>query len=218
MTRPHQQSGLTKNLVVSKPIPLEFLQLGAFNLGAETRKVEGEGLRKSRFSFWKETAPVYPFVISHAAVHGKRSYTLFANSDATRKRWQEALKDAIGLREAQQQANRVSGTVLFVSGGSLTRPFRFQLFAFERIGDSLFKSLTTSVPVNSPLRNQTNAFTGKITCAARFTLRGKSYLAIDCPLGVYVGYASQPKCTSEFERPMASRSSMCSSSEGPQRV
>ncbi|KAG9039251.1 hypothetical protein FRB95_011836 [Tulasnella sp. JGI-2019a] len=177
MGQRRDHNGISRFLVVSRPIPLEFLRLGSFKLPTETRKVTTpDGEPRSRISTFftnKDSTPAYPFVVSHAALQGKRRYTLCANSDSVRRKWYDSLRDAIGLRDAQQQANR--------------------LFAVETLADNLFRSLTALVPLSSPLRKKSNYFTGKITCAARFALHGRNYIALGCSTGVFVGYASQPK-------------------------
>ncbi|KAG8890813.1 hypothetical protein FRB98_004858 [Tulasnella sp. 332] len=180
MTRRHDHSGLVQFVVVSRPIPLEFLQLGSFRLPAESRKVptSPDGETRSRLTSLfgnntKDQAAAFPFAISHKALDGRRSYTLYANSDSVRRKWMDSLNDAIGLREAQQQANR--------------------LFAVETLADNMFRSPTVAVPPGSPLRKKPNYYTGKITCAARFALSGRNYIAVGCAVGVFVGYASQPK-------------------------
>lgn len=120
MTKPEIRAGITQNIVVSRPIPLDFLRLDSFRLPAERRKVDtfAEGMGppeppakgKSLLGLgrlFNDSVPVYPFMIHHASLHSKRRYTLFASSDSQRKKWEEAFREAIGLRRAQQEANQV---------------------------------------------------------------------------------------------------------------
>lgn len=121
MTRPEVRSGITRFVVTSRPIPLDFLRVDSFNLPTEQRKVDdadengGVAPRKSLLGLgglgrlWKDGVPVYPFTIHHASLHSKRRYTFYASSDSNRKKWKDAFDEAIGLRKAQQEANRVSG-------------------------------------------------------------------------------------------------------------
>lgn len=113
MTRPEVRAGVTRNVVTSRPIPLDFLRLGSFSLPAETRKVDDEGrtTKKSILGigniFKDSSIPVYPFMINHASLHSKRRYTLYASSEGNRRKWREAFDEAIIIRRTQQDANRV---------------------------------------------------------------------------------------------------------------
>ena len=92
--------------VFLKPIPLSFLCLGTFDSHPETRKEKAEdgGLLDS---FRHQHISIYPFTIYHGASKLGRRYTLYANSEAVRKKWQVALVDALGVHRVRQEANMV---------------------------------------------------------------------------------------------------------------
>ena len=87
-------------------MPLSFLRLGSFDSPAETRKekMEEGGLLDS---FRSQNIPVYPFTIYHAANRSARRYTLYVASEAIRKKWYDALVDAIGVHKVRQDSNMV---------------------------------------------------------------------------------------------------------------
>jgi len=92
--------------IFNKPIPLSFLCLGTFDSPPETRKEKAEdgGLLDS---FRHQHISVYPFTIYHAANKLGRRYTLYANSEGVRKKWHDALVDALGVHRVRQEANMV---------------------------------------------------------------------------------------------------------------
>ncbi|KAG8964003.1 hypothetical protein FRC00_004149 [Tulasnella sp. 408] len=175
MTRPEVRSGVTRNVVTSRPIPLDFLRLGSFTLPAETRKVDDEGkvTRKSILGIGKifkdSSVPVYPFIFNHASLDSKRRYTLYASSEGNRRKWRDAFDEAIIIRRTQQDANR--------------------LFVVESISDTVFRSVTSLVPATSPLRKSASHFTGRLSTAARFSIGGRSCLVAGCDSGIYMSYA-----------------------------
>ncbi len=119
MTRPEVRAGITRYVVISRPIPLEFLRIDSFSLSTETRKIDdsdepGSPGKKSRFGLGKlfrDSVTVYPFMIHHASLHSKRRYTLFAKSEAERRKWKEMIEEALFLRKTQQETNKVSASL-----------------------------------------------------------------------------------------------------------
>jgi hypothetical protein len=90
-----------------KPIPLQYLRLGAFDSPAESRKMradDGRILESLRFHH----VQLYPFTIYHASAKGSRRYTLYANSESAREKWYEKLVDAIGVNKVRGEANMVN--------------------------------------------------------------------------------------------------------------
>jgi len=117
MTKKEEHNGVTRYNAVSRPIPLEMLVLGPFNSPSFTRRDDGEGERGILSSIRnkvKESRTVYPFTVWHAtAATSRRRYTLVANSEAIREKWHSHLKDAIFLRQAQQDANKVPHSIIW---------------------------------------------------------------------------------------------------------
>jgi hypothetical protein len=103
-----------KRHVVSRPIPLEYLRLGAFDEPTERRGERPE--HQSRLNFKSEYRPVWPFTIYHASAKSNRRYTLFADSEKGRRKWQEALSNALLIRKVNQESNMVSAPPI---GGKL---------------------------------------------------------------------------------------------------
>jgi len=98
-----------------QPIPLELLTLGSFHDPPQSRRV---GLLRTFRSERHEssTTPasdsesrtVYPFTFSFMGsgqLGGQ--YTLWADSEASRKEWQQKLLHAKALRSADIEANKV---------------------------------------------------------------------------------------------------------------
>ncbi|KAI0661715.1 hypothetical protein C8Q70DRAFT_673507 [Cubamyces menziesii] len=94
-----RSSTVTKNHVVSRPIPLEYLRLGIFDGAPESRKEkaeEGSGILERVRSRYR---PMYPFTVYHASSKMNRRYTLYAPSEELRKMWYDALVETIAIRE-----------------------------------------------------------------------------------------------------------------------
>jgi Pleckstrin homology domain len=89
----------------SKPIPLEYLQLASFNEAPEVRRERADSGSFINMSSTKQN--LYPFTIYHAGAKSTRRYTLYAQTATARDKWHKALVDAIGLRRARQDANKV---------------------------------------------------------------------------------------------------------------
>lgn len=104
-----------------QPIPLEYLRLGSFEGPPEVRKERAEN--GSFISLSSTKLNMYPFTIYHADASTSRQYTLYTQTSTSRANWQDALVDAIGVRKAIQDANKVlvsphpSSTSLIKSSG-----------------------------------------------------------------------------------------------------
>ncbi|KAF8506144.1 hypothetical protein BU17DRAFT_101003 [Hysterangium stoloniferum] len=165
ITRPDPRSGAKE--IVSRPIPLEYLRLGPFNGPTDSRREErpeGGGLFQSII---KPTRPMFPLVIYHASSPARR-YTLYASSEALRKKWKEVLSDTLGVRKAVMDANK--------------------WFATDSIDDGSFRWRTVNVPSSSR-----ELFTGKISSATVFSSGGKNFTAVATPMGIYVDIRGHAK-------------------------
>jgi RHO1 GDP-GTP exchange protein 1/2 len=89
-----------------QPIPLEYLQLASFNEPPEVRRERADS--GSFISMGSAKQNVYPFTIYHVGAKSTRRYTLYAQTATARDKWYQALVDAIGLRRARQDANKVT--------------------------------------------------------------------------------------------------------------
>ncbi|THH20762.1 hypothetical protein EW146_g670 [Bondarzewia mesenterica] len=160
-----RSNGAIRRLVVSRPVPLEYLRLGSFNDPPDTRRERSEdgGILQS-LSYARQD--VYPFTIYHAAAKLKRRYTLWAPTVSVRKKWHDALVDAIGVRKVRQDSN--------------------MWFAQQQVNDGVFRVASPRVPYNS-----TAKLTGQVTFAAPFSSGGKNFLSVGCASGIYVGVRGQ---------------------------
>ncbi|OCH94369.1 hypothetical protein OBBRIDRAFT_141319 [Obba rivulosa] len=167
-----RSSTVTRNSVVSRPIPLEYLRLAAFDGSPETRKERSEdgGLFES---FRTRVRPVYPFTIYHASAKSTRRYTLYAGTEELRREWYSALVDALGVRKVRQDSN--------------------MWFAPHAINEGYFKYTITSSLSSTP-------FTGRITAAAPLSAGGKNFIAVGCPTGVYVALRGEASSSQAFRK------------------
>ncbi|KAF7316832.1 hypothetical protein HMN09_00416400 [Mycena chlorophos] len=124
-----QTNGTVKRYLVSRPIPLSYLRLGAFNASAETRR---DGLKQ---------LTIYPFIISHAASNTRR-YTLYVETEAERSKWLKVFQEALGLHKARQEAN------MYFDARTVTDGF-FRVPTVRVKGNKPTGRITTAVPFSS---------------------------------------------------------------------
>ncbi|KAJ3523924.1 hypothetical protein NM688_g8645 [Phlebia brevispora] len=157
-TRP---GGTARYIVISRPIPLEYLRLASFVMPVEYRKEKTrsntEQSARGLFEFRSSAKyrELYPFTIYHAYAKSARRYTLYASTEDERATWRTVLIDALAVRKTKNEAN--------------------MWFAPHTINDGFFKWGGTSL--TRP--------TGKITCAAPFSHGGKDFVAVGCQTGVH---------------------------------
>lgn len=89
----------------AQPIPLEYLQLASFDEPPEVRKERADNGSFINISSTKQN--MYAFTIYHANTSIPRRYTLYTPTPTARTKWYNALVDAIGVRKARQDANKV---------------------------------------------------------------------------------------------------------------
>uniref|UniRef100_A0A8H7Y279 Rho1 guanine nucleotide exchange factor 1 n=1 Tax=Psilocybe cubensis TaxID=181762 RepID=A0A8H7Y279_PSICU len=159
LTREEKRAnGTVRRLLMSRPLPLSFLRLGAFNTPPEPRREKAEdGGLLDRY----RNVPMYPFTIYHAASRSTRRYTLYTASDALRKKWYNSFVDTIGVHKVRQEAN--------------------MWFNPQTLTDGYFRSVGRDfTPVNGM------NITGRIQCAVPFFNGSRRFLAVGCGPGVYV--------------------------------
>jgi hypothetical protein len=106
-----------KRHVVSRPIPLEYLKVAQSHGAPQTRRERSEhgssakGLL-SLSGIRGEARPAYPLTFWHAGDKNNRRYTMYATSEGVRRKWENAIVDAISVRRAHQEANMVRGVLL----------------------------------------------------------------------------------------------------------
>ncbi|KAG8213014.1 hypothetical protein J3R82DRAFT_11404 [Butyriboletus roseoflavus] len=164
ITKEEKRGGVTKRLVVSRPIPLEYLRLGNFDDPPDTRKerVDEGGILDSLRGAYRS---IYPFTVYHAVEKFTRRYTLYAPSESIRKKWYDALVDAKGVDDVRREAN--------------------QWFMSQVVEDGAFR-----VPGNRMARHATlkRPPSGRVIQAASFVASGgKAFMAVCCSTGIFVG-------------------------------
>ncbi|KAI0367745.1 hypothetical protein BV20DRAFT_1045369 [Pilatotrama ljubarskyi] len=163
-----RSSTVTKNHVVSRPIPLEYLRLGMFDTLPENRKEkaeEGSGLLDRVRSRYR---PMYPFTIYHASSKMNRRYTLYASSEVTRKKWYDAFVEALAIRQVRQESNMV--------------------FAPHVINEGFFK-FAAALGVGPSMGSH---YTGRINAATELSSGSRRLIAVACTSGVYIAMRGEP--------------------------
>ncbi|CAL1716353.1 unnamed protein product [Somion occarium] len=186
LLKPERRSGgEIRHVVVSRPIPLEYLCLSNFNSPTEPRKEKNNSIDQqqpqssrsllSSFSIRSTYRQMYPFTVHHATSKMTRRYTLYAASEEERDKWRVALVEAIALRKVRQDAN--------------------MWFAPHTINEGFFRMPPLGGQIHSS--NGVRHFTGRIRCAVPFSSGGKNLIAVGCPTGVYVAVRGQ---SSQFRK------------------
>ncbi|KAF9223416.1 hypothetical protein BS17DRAFT_705412 [Gyrodon lividus] len=161
ITKEEKRGGFIKHLVVSRPIPLEYLRLGGFDDPPESRKERAEE-GSILDSFRGSHRSVYPFTVYHAVEKSTRRYTLYAPSESARTRWRDALVDAKGVDDVRGEAN--------------------QWFVPQVVDDGAFR-----VPGPRMVRSKKPP-SGRVVQAVSFTASGgRSFMVVGCSSGIFVG-------------------------------
>ncbi|KAF9238478.1 hypothetical protein BU15DRAFT_88333 [Melanogaster broomeanus] len=156
--------GIIKRLVVSRPIPLEYLRLGAFDSPPESRKERAEE-GSILDSFRGSNRSVYPFTVYHAVEKSTRRYTLYAPSELARKKWRDSLVDAKGVDDVRRDAN--------------------QWFVPQTIDDGTFR---LPGPRTARSNGSKRTLSGRVSQAVSFTASGgKTFMAVGCSSGIFIG-------------------------------
>ncbi|KAF8806960.1 hypothetical protein BYT27DRAFT_7101268 [Phlegmacium glaucopus] len=163
LLREDKPNSAVKRILVSRPIPLAYLRLGAFDSPPEMRREKAED-GKLLESLRYQMVQVYPFTVCHASNQSKK-YTLYATTDHIRQRWHTAFVDAIGVHKVWQDAN--------------------MWFRPRTLTDGFFRKPRwdhrDTLPSPSHLQ-----LTGKINCAVSFGGARTRFLVVGCESGIYV--------------------------------
>ncbi|KAI0026487.1 hypothetical protein K488DRAFT_66444, partial [Vararia minispora EC-137] len=162
LLKEEDRNGRTRRQVISRPIPLEYLRTvpTSFSSPPETR-TSGSLLGVLAPSS-SSNADLFPFTLFHAAHPSTRRYTLYTPTAPARAKWHAALVDALGVRAARQEANK--------------------LFALSTMNDGRFR-------VGSTTRARAADFDGRVSAAVSFCAfsTGRNFLAVGTASGIYVG-------------------------------
>lgn len=105
---------IISHLTPHQPIPVEYLRLGSFSDPPTTRSRRPDSTSIVGGSFLASIAgssnrqDIYPFTVWHAAARTTRRYTVYVGSEGARRRWRDALVDAVGVRKVRGESNMVS--------------------------------------------------------------------------------------------------------------
>ncbi|KAG8831244.1 hypothetical protein FRC17_003440 [Serendipita sp. 399] len=167
LTREEVRGEITRYYVISRPIPLDFLQMGPFIGPPESRRdATSENKAFLNIGIFAEARSMYPLVVSAMASDDRR-YILYASSERERTKWQEVLEETKLLRAAYVDANK--------------------LFAFEVLSDDYIRERTVLVPSSGK-----KGITGSMVSATTFILEDRAYIVVATQQGVYVAFRSDP--------------------------
>ncbi|KAF5377347.1 hypothetical protein D9757_007993 [Collybiopsis confluens] len=159
LTREEQRpNGMVKRHLMSRPLYLSFLRLGSFNSLPETRKEHPKDGGVLSGILYQSTT-LYPFTIYHAASKVNRRYTLYATTEAIRKKWHGFFEDAITVHKVRQEGN------MYFAPDTVSQQF----FSLGRNSSNV-----TEVPAASMLPPPSVNF------------EGRECLVVACATGVYV--------------------------------
>lgn len=158
-------------ILAKRPIPVEMIELSGFNDASVSRSI---GLSNFHIRE-RDTRDLWPFTVQH--IGGKMEpLTLFSVSKEGREEWKKKLDEAMGLRSAVQDANKV--------------------FESHVLSDNIFAvpSASSIDPDRPPQGVDSSVFHGKVTCAVPFaTADGRRLVAIGCSDGVWIGLRNDPR-------------------------
>ncbi|THU93894.1 Dbl-like domain-containing protein [Dendrothele bispora CBS 962.96] len=199
MTKAREKDGVTKYYVNRRPIPLDLLTLVNFtdpptqrgagllrNLrGGERRDTNNANADPPNSANTKspettDSRSVYPCTIHHNGRMGG-TYILYAESAQVRAEWKMKLEEALGLRKAVQENNKV--------------------FEIETLSNDTFlvpsligNGSGNAAGASAAAWNNENSFTGKVTCTVPLnTPDGRGLVAIGCAEGVWIGFRHDSK-------------------------
>lgn len=159
-------------VLAKRPIPVEMLEVTGLTESSISRSI---GLSNFHISREREARDFWPFTISHLG--GKvEPIALYAPSKAARDQWKVKLDEAIGLRIAVQDNNKV--------------------FEQHILSDDTFAiPPTLSLEPDRPVPGvDPSAFHGRVTCAVPFvTADHRRLVAVGCADGVWIGLRNDPK-------------------------
>ncbi|TFK71429.1 hypothetical protein BDN72DRAFT_837648 [Pluteus cervinus] len=183
MTKPKEKEGVTRYHLQRRPIPLEMLTLGSFadpptmrqtgllrNL-RDRRTEDTTGNQGNRPVDGVDSRFVYPFTFSNVG-RTEGTHLVYAESQVQRDAWKRSFEDALGLRTAVQEHNKV--------------------FEMETLSSDTFVIQTS--PAGNSTWNDGAFFTGKVTCSVPFsTFDRRGLVAIGCAEGLWIGFRHDSK-------------------------
>lgn len=172
--REEGERSVSRFVLEKRPIAVEMMQLSGFQDAPVSRSL---GLSNLHLRSDRENRDLFPFTIAHIA--GKMEpLTLYTATKAERDEWKTKIDEAIGLRSAVQEANRLFEIT----------PITSDLFAIPPAAALEADRLPSASAVGSV------SFHGMVTCAIPFRTRdGRRLIAIGCADGVWIGLRNDAK-------------------------
>ncbi|PWN37942.1 uncharacterized protein FA14DRAFT_105054, partial [Meira miltonrushii] len=163
---------VSRFVLEKRPIAVEMIQIAG---SAEAPVSRSLGLSNFHLRTDRENRDLFPLTITHLA--GKTEpLTFYAANKAERDEWRAKIEEAIGLRLAVQEANK--------------------LFEIWPISSDLFAlpPINSLDPEKPPPGVSAADFHGNVTCAVPFRTRdGRRLIAIGCADGVWIGLRNDAK-------------------------
>ncbi|KAG6889068.1 hypothetical protein C0992_006497 [Termitomyces sp. T32_za158] len=179
-----EKDGLVTYHIHQRPIPLDLLSLVNATDPPLLRSTRFLGGLRGDRSIDDPSEPgvssdtpgdsrfVYPLTL-HSSGRNGGTCVLYAESSRGRTKWKQKLDDAFALRKIVQESNKV--------------------FQLRTLSAATFVSSSLVATATSTARNQDNAFITKVTCSVPFsTPDGRSFVAIGCSEGVWIGLRHNP--------------------------
>ncbi|EPQ31558.1 uncharacterized protein PFL1_00891 [Pseudozyma flocculosa PF-1] len=182
-------------VLAKRPIPVEMLELSGFADASISRSI---GLSNFHISREREAGNFWPFTVSHLGSKVE-PLTLFAPSKEARQEWKAKLDEAIGLRAAIQEANKV-----------------FEPFT---LSDDVFAlPAMSSIEPDRPVAGaDPGAFHGRVTCAV-LHLKLVTQCAVLETFGIFVVLADKVLISYSLEALVPSATSNTAGLRPPQKL
>ncbi|EAU90407.2 signal transducer [Coprinopsis cinerea okayama7 len=178
-TKVKEKDGITKYHVVRKPIPLDLLHPVSFN---DPPIIRNPSRFRSSSSNGRVDTPdsmrnnVYPFTLHQTGRQGtaNTNISFLAESPQVRADWKAKLEEALGLRKAVADANKV--------------------FEIETLSNETFLVPPINLGPSAPTTYDGVLFTGRVTCSVPFKTAGnRGLVAVGCAEGVWIGFRQDPR-------------------------
>lgn len=163
---------VSRFVVEKRPIAVEMIQLIGFRDAPVSRSI---GLSNFHLRSDRENRDLFPFTVAHLG--GKiEPLTLYVSTKEARDEWYAKLNEAIGLRTAMQEANKVFEAL----------PISSNRFAIPLPGSMEGDKAPTGV--------ESTDFHGQVTCVFPFQMHdGRRLIAVGCADGVWIGLRNDPR-------------------------
>ncbi|KAF5351291.1 hypothetical protein D9758_007992 [Tetrapyrgos nigripes] len=177
------RGGERHNTAPSDPTSLTLGSSNSYNTKSPDLPTHSSSSIPTTTSTPTDSRSVYPCTIHHNGRMGG-PYILYAESAQVRAEWKSKLEEALGLRKAVQDNNKVF-EVETLSNDTFLVPSLMNGSGAGAGGDGSGSGGSTQ----AWNQNHDNTFTGKVTCTVPLnTPDGRGLVAIGCAEGVWIGF------------------------------